>query len=72
VDPFAQLNSSREGSATAGGGQLGAWLEAVGLGPGLAQAVGLWDDWKYTVYVFLPGALLMWLYFKVSYVEEAL
>ena len=55
VDPFAQLNATM---ATSAGG-------------GLASAAGdFWEQWKYTIYVFLPGALMMLIYFKFSYAEE--
>ena len=54
MDPFARLS-----------GSLGA--RRGGLA---AQARALWEDWKYTVYVFLPGSVLMALYFKFSYAEE--
>ena len=29
-----------------------------------------WEQWKYTLYVFAPGAILMLLYFRFSYAEE--
>lgn len=55
VDPFAQLNA----------------LTASAPGGGLAAAAGtLWETWKYTIYVFLPGAFLMVVYYKFGYAEE--
>ena len=55
VDPFAQLNANT----------------APGTGGGIDGAVdNFWEQWKYTIYVFLPGALMMLIYYKFSYAEE--
>jgi len=77
VDLFAELNGtgSRGGNAASsstsspsGGRPLGGSSSSALA----ARAMALWEDWKYTAYVFLPGAVLMYLYFKFSYVEEAI
>lgn len=55
LDPFAQLNA----------------LAATAPGGGLASAAGTWwEQWKYTIYVFLPGVALILVYFKYGYAEE--
>jgi hypothetical protein len=36
----------------------------------MAQWLALWEEWKYTIFIFAPGIALMWLYFRYSYAEE--
>jgi len=77
VDLFAELNgygSNTQPTSSLGGSRSqrpasGGSRSASSL---VSKAMALWEDWKYTVYVFLPGAVLMYLYFKFSYVEEAI